>query len=86
MLMSFIGSIRPRINASGVDVLLTAAFGGVAGIMTGKSWTNALRAYRPIATVLFQDFFQSGAKTFQDLSEYIEAVREQLLGGSGWTA
>ena len=27
-------------KASGVDVLLTAAFGGVAGIITGKSWTN----------------------------------------------
>ena len=32
-------------KASGVDVLLTAAFGGVAGTITGKSWTNALHAY-----------------------------------------
>ena len=64
-------------KASCVDVLLTAAFGGVAGIITGKSWTNALRATSLITTVLLRDFFQSGAKTFQELSEY---------GGSGWTA
>ena len=67
-------------KASGVDVLLTAAFGGVAGIMTGKAWTNALRAYRLITTVLLQGFFQSGGKTYQELSKYSEAVREHPVG------
>ena len=67
-------------KASGVDVLLTAAFGGLAGIITGKSWPNALRAYRLITTVLLQDFFQSGAKTYQELSEYLEAVRDHSVG------
>ena len=76
-LMSFLGCIGTLMNASGVDVLLTAAFGGVAGIFTGKSWTNALRAYRIITTVLLQDFFQGGAKTYQELSEYI---REHPVG------
>ena len=42
-LMSFLGCIGTLMKASGVDVLLTAAFGGVAGIIRGKSWTNALR-------------------------------------------
>ena len=68
------------VQSVGVDVLLTAAFGGVAGIITGKSWTNALRAYRLITTVLLQDVFQSGAKTYQELSEYLEAVREHPVG------
>ena len=67
-------------NASGVDVLLTAAFGGLAGIITGKSWPNALRAYRLITTVLLEEFFQSGANTYQQLSEYLEAVREHPVG------
>ena len=67
-------------KASGVDVLLTAAFGGLAGIITGKSWSNALRAYRLITTVLLQDFFQSGANTYQELSEYMEAVRDHPVG------
>ena len=78
--MSFIGCIATLMKASGVDVLLTAAFGGVAGIITGKSWTNAMRAYRLITTVLLQDFFQSGAKTYQELIEYLEAVREHPVG------
>ena len=51
-----------------------------SGIITGKSWTNALRAYHLITTVLLQDFFQSGAKTYQELSEYLEAVREHPVG------
>ena len=79
-LMSFLGCIRTLMKASGVDVLLTAAFGGLAGIITGKSWPNALRAYRLITTVLLQDFFQSGAKTNQELSEYLEAVRDHPVG------
>ena len=79
-LMSFFGCIETLMKALGVDVLLTAAFGGVAGITSGKSWTNALRANRLITTVLLQDFFQSGAKTYQELNEYLEAVREHPAG------
>ena len=75
-----LGCIGMLMKSSGVDMLLTAAFGGVAGIITGKSLTNALRAYRLITTVLLQDFFQSGAKTYQELSEYLEAVREHPVG------
>ena len=80
MLMSFLGCIGTLMKVSGVDVLLTAAFGGLAGIITGKSWPNALRAYRLITTVLLEDFFQSGAKTYQELSEYLEAVRDHPIG------
>ena len=79
-LMSFLGCIGTLVKASGVDMLLTAAFGGLAGIITGKSWPNALRAYRLITTVLLQDFFQSGAKTYQELTEYLEAVRDHPVG------
>ena len=79
-LMSFLGCIGTLMKASGVDMLLTAAFGGIAGITTGKSWTNALRACRLITTVLLQDVFQSGDKTHQELSEHLEAVREHPVG------
>ena len=79
-LMSFLGCIGTLMKASGVDVLLTAAFGGLAGIITGKSWPSALRAYRLITTVVLQDFCQSGAKTNQELSEYLEAVSDHPVG------
>ena len=72
-------------KASCVDMLLIVAFGGVPGIITGK-WTNALRACHVITTVLLQDFFQSVAKTCQELRKYNEAVREhpfqRLWGGA----
>ena len=42
-----------------------------------KSWTNTLRAYRLITKVLPHDFFQSGAKTYQQ-SECMEAFRETV--------
>ena len=71
---------RDADDRTGVDVLLTAAFGGVTGIITGKSWTNALRAYRLITTALLQDFFRSRFKTYQELSEYMETVREHQVG------
>ena len=74
-LMSFLGCIGTLMKASCVDMLLTVAFGGVADIITGK-WTNALRASHLITTVLLQDLFQSGTKTYQELREYKEAVRE----------
>ena len=33
-----------------------------------------------ITTVLLQDFFQSDAITYQEMSEYLEAVREHPVG------
>ena len=74
-LMSFRGCIGTLMQASCVDMLLILAVGGVADIITGK-WTNALRACHLITTVLLQDFFQSGTKTYKELREYNEAVRE----------
>ena len=74
-LISFLGCIGALMKASCVDMLLIVAFEGVADIITGK-WTNALRTCHLITTVLLQDFFQSGTKTYQELHEYKEAVRE----------
>ena len=74
-LMSFLGCIGTLMKASCVDMLLIVAFGVVADTITVK-WTNALRACHLITTVLLQDFFQSGTKTYQELREYQEAVRE----------
>ena len=61
-------------------IRLTAAFGGLAGIITGNSRPDALLAYRLITTVLLQDFFQSGAKTYQELSDDLDAVRDHPVG------
>lgn len=67
-------------KASGEDVLISAAFAGITSIVNGKAWTNALRAYRLIIAVLLQNFFSNGPKTYEELSAYLESVREHPTG------
>ena len=54
-LMSF-GCTKTRMKASGVVVLMSAAFRGSANIINGKAWTEALRAYCVIIDVLLRSF------------------------------
>ena len=61
--MSFLDSIGTLMKASGVEVLMSSAYGGITSIINGMAWTNALRAYRLIMTVLLQHFYSNGAKT-----------------------
>ena len=79
-LMSFLGCIGTLMKASGMDVLISAAFGGITGIFNGKAWTKALRADRLIIAVLLESFFSNSAKTYQELSEYLETAREHPTG------
>ena len=72
-LVSFLGCVGTLMKASCLDMLLTVAFGGVAGIIAGK-WTTALRACHLITTVLHQDFFP---ECRQDVSGV-----ERVHGGS----
>ena len=67
-------------KASGVEVLMSAAFGCITSIINGKACTNALRAYRLIIAVLLRSFYSNGAKTYQELSDYLEAAREHPTG------
>ena len=78
--MSFLGCIGTLMKASGLEVLISAAFGSVSSITTGKAWTNALRAYRLIISVLLKSFFVDAPKTFQELSDYLETVKEHPTG------
>ena len=41
--MSFLGCVGTLMKASGVDILISAAFAGITSIVNGKAWTNALR-------------------------------------------
>ena len=79
-LMSFLGCIGTLMNASGVDILISAAFAGITSIVNGKAWPNALRAYRLIIAVLLQNFYSSGAKTYEELNVYLETAREHPTG------
>ena len=81
-LISFLGCIGTLMKASGIEVglLLASAFGGVANILNSKSWTNALRAYRIVVTVILQDFLKDGPQTDAALSEYLDKACEHPTG------
>ena len=68
-LMSFLGCIVKLKKASGVDVLISAAFAGITSIVNGKARTTALRAYT-VSSLLLQNFFSNDTKTYEELSTY----------------
>ena len=59
-------------HGSGVEHLISAAFGGLAGIMSGKSWVRAMRVFRMVSTTILSYVFTTSPKTFQDFSDYLE--------------
>lgn len=63
-------------RGSGLEPLIKSAFGGLAGIMSGKSGVRAMRAFRMVSTALLSFFLATGLKTFQDLSDYLERCRQ----------
>ena len=85
-LMSFLGCVGTPMKASGVDILISAAFAGITSIVNVKAWTNALRAYRLIFAVLLHNFYSNGAKTYEELNVYLETAKGTRPGGYGWTA
>ena len=51
-LMSFIGAIGVTMLCTGLEDLVRAAYGGIAGIMNGKAWPKAMRAFRMVVAAL----------------------------------
>ena len=67
-------------KASGLEVLVGAAFGGLTSIMNGKAWVKSMRAFRMVTAALLYDFLKDGPKTFKDISQYFDAAREHPTG------
>ena len=78
--MSFLGCIGTLMKGSGLDVLIGAAFGGMNGIITGKAWVRAMRAFRMVLAALLQNFLRTGAKTCEYISAYMEEARKHPTG------
>ncbi len=79
-LMSFLGCIGTLMKGSGMETLLSSTFGCMTSILTGKSWPQALRAYRMLTGVLLAEFMESGQKTYDEIEEYIDSVRHHATG------
>lgn len=79
-LMSFLSSIGKLMKASGIENLISAAFGGLANILAAKVWINSFRAFRMVVAALLQEFFSTGPKTHQEIEEYLERTRLHPTG------
>ena len=80
IIMSFLGCIGTLMKSSGLDVLIGAAFGGMNGIITGKAWLRATRAFRMVLAALLQNFLRTGAKTCEEITAYMEEARKHPTG------
>lgn len=80
IITSACGAIGKLNKGSGVGVLISASFGGLNGIMSGKSWVRSMRAFRMISTALLSNFFSSGRKTNEELESYLERSRSHPTG------
>ena len=72
--MSFIGCIGNLMRGTCLEELHSAAYSGLAGILNGKSWPRAMRAFRMACSVVMSDYLGGdGSHTFDDLTAYLEA-------------
>ena len=78
-LQSFLACIVFLVKASGLDVLLWAAFGGFTGILNGKSWPNPLIAYLTIAAALMSNILKDKPTT-ETIMTYHESARSHPTG------
>lgn len=72
IIMSACGAIGKLNKGSGVEVLISASFGGLTGIMNGKSWVRAMRAFRMTCEAILSEFFSTGVKTMEELHDYLQ--------------
>ncbi len=80
IIMSACGAIGKLNKGSGVEGLISASFGGLTGIMNGKSWVRAMRAFRMTCEAILSDFFSTGVKTVEELQDYLERSASHPTG------
>lgn len=80
IIMSACGAIGKLNKGSGVEVLISASFGGLTGILNGKSWVRAMRAFRMTCEAILSDFFSTGPKTMEELQDYLERSASHPTG------
>ena len=66
-------------KASGVDILISAAFAGITSIVNGKACTKVLRAYRLIIAVLLK-YTYGCVDSYEELNVSLETARVHPTG------
>ena len=67
-------------RCTGLEDLVRAAYGGIAGIMNGKAWPKAMRAFRMVVAALMHDFLQEGDKSHTEFATFLESTRTHPTG------
>ena len=83
MLMNFIGSIGKLMEGSGLDKLMTKAFGGVDSMLQGKKHPMNLRALRFVVMELLQDILNE-SDSYQDLLSTLDDLSSKSLLAKHW--
>ena len=74
-LMSFLGCIGKLMKGSGLEEVLSAAYKGLTGVLNGKAWPKALRAFRMVVTELLRACLEKGKATAEAIEEELQSAR-----------
>ena len=87
-LMSFLGCIGKLMKGSGLEDILKAAYRGLAGILSGKSWPRAMRALRMVCVALLAEYLMEDrtGNLLKILLLILKRLRKHQQGDLGWTA
>ena len=73
-------ALKNLMKASGLEVLVGAAFSGLISSMNGKAWVIPIRAFCMVSAALLYDFLKECPKIFGDISQYLDTARECPTG------
>ena len=85
LLMSYIGCVGTLMADSGIVEILSAAFGGVLKMLTGKKYPQNVRALRMLVEELLQTLFQSHpVQCMADLQDALDGIAAQSKTSKLW--
>lgn len=77
--MSFVGAIGTLMVDTGLEQIMSVAFGGVSTMLTGKKYPQNIRALHIIVEELLRDIITTGK--FQTYSQLVKALEDQASLG-----
>ena len=76
LLMSYVGSVGTLMAETGLEEVLSAAFGGVAKMLTGKRFPQNVRALRLTVEELLRPIFLGHSEEIKTMSDLIRILDE----------
>lgn len=83
LLMNFLGSIGKVMKNTGLEEILQSCFGSVEKMLSGKFFSQNLRALRLIVEELLRDILKN-CSDYEDLDEILQSLSVQSLTSKIW--